>query len=336
MSKVYTKTGDAGSTGLFGGSRIGKADLLVETYGTIDEGSSVLGIAKASISQVSMKAQLDAIQEDLFLAGAEVASDEKGRNQLIQKVEDKDVKRLEGWIDEYDRYLAPLRAFVHPGENLSSAYLHQARTILRRCERRLIALSDQQTIRPILLQYFNRVSDYCFTLARMVDQWDQIESIAAKALAAGLWVPEKMTLAFAQEIIAAGIEAAGETPVEFVLSVCDEGGNPVAEARMDQALLGSIAIARGKAFTAAALRLPTETVGELAQPGAMLYGIENTHPGKLVLFGGGIPIFHNERVIGALGVSGGTVEEDIAIAKTALSRIVGERSTNDGTNIKRD
>jgi ATP:cob(I)alamin adenosyltransferase len=326
MSKVYTKTGDAGSTGLFGGSRIAKSDLLVDAYGTIDEGSAVLGIAKAALKRPAMKEQLDVVQEALFWAGAEVASDEKGRAKLIQKVEEEDVQRLEAWIDEYDRYLAPLRAFIHPGENLTSAYLHQARTILRRAERRLIELSQSQEIRPVLLQYFNRVSDYCFTMARMVDQYQQIESIAAKALETGIWTPEKMNLAFAQEIIHAGLSAAGQGDVDFVFAVCDEGGNMIAEARMDQALLGSIEIARGKAFTAAALKLPTETVGELAQPGAMLYGIENTHPGKLVLFGGGIPIFNKDRVIGALGVSGGTVEEDIHIAKAALSRILGEGS----------
>lgn len=326
MAKVYTKTGDAGSTGLFGGTRIVKSDLLVETYGTIDEGSAVLGIAKAAIQQEAMKKQLDAIQEDLFLAGAEVASDNRGKAKLIQKIEESDIRRLETWIDEYDRYLAPLRAFIHPGENLSSAYLHQARTVLRRAERRLIALSADHSVRTELLQYMNRVSDYCFTLARMVDQWDQIEQIASKALQKGIWMPEKMNLDFAQRIIEAGIQAAGEGRVDFVFAVCDEGGNMIAEARMDQALLGSIEIARGKAFTAAALKLPTETVGELAQPGAMLYGIENTHPGKLVLFGGGFPIFYQDRVIGALGVSGGTVEEDIAIAKAALSQILGERS----------
>lgn len=326
MAKVYTKTGDSGSTGLFGGTRISKSDLRVEAYGTIDEGSAVIGIAKASLKQKEMKAQLDAIQEDLLLAGAEVASDEKGRVKLIQKIEKGDVERLEAWIDEYDRYLAPLRAFIHPGENLSSSYLHQARTILRRAERRLITLSDSQPVRPELLQYLNRVSDYCFTLARMVDQWDQIEQIASKALEKGIWMPDHMNLDFAQEIIQAGIQEAGKGQVDFVFAVCDDGGNMIAEARMDQALLGSIEIARGKAFTSAALKLPTETVGQLAQPGQMLYGIENTHPGKLVLFGGGIPIFCKDRVIGALGVSGGTVEEDIAIAKAALSRILGERS----------
>ena len=81
MAKVYTKTGDAGSTGLFGGSRIIKSDLLVEAYGTIDESSAVLGIAKAALKNKEMKDQLDAVQEDLFLAGAEVASDEKGQDQ---------------------------------------------------------------------------------------------------------------------------------------------------------------------------------------------------------------------------------------------------------------
>lgn len=329
MAKVYTKTGDAGSTGLFGGSRIAKSDLLVEAYGTIDESSAVLGIAKAALKHKEMKDQLDAVQEDLFLAGAEVASDEKGKAKLIQKIEASDVERLETWIDEYDRYLTPLRAFIHPGENLTSAYLHQARTVLRRAERQLIALAASRPVRPELLQYLNRVSDYCFTLARMVDQWDQVEQIASAALKKAVWVPERMNLAFAKELIEAGISAAKQSGKDFVFAVCDDGGNMVSQARMDDALLASIEIARGKAYTAAALKMPTETVGQLAQPGGMLYGIENTHPGKLVLFGGGFPIFYQDRVIGALGVSGGTVEEDIAMAKAALSRILGERSMNE-------
>jgi len=126
---------------------------------------------------------------------------------------------------------------------------------------------------------------------------------------------EKMTLKEAIAMICKGEEFAASIGVPMTFTVVDEGGNMVAMHRMDDSLLASISISYSKAYTAAALRVPTEDAAKTILPGQSLYGLQETHPGKFCIFGGGIPVIRNGRLVGGLGVSGGTVEQDIAAAR---------------------
>ncbi|MFR3730316.1 GlcG/HbpS family heme-binding protein [Lacrimispora sp.] len=128
---------------------------------------------------------------------------------------------------------------------------------------------------------------------------------------------ERMTLKEALTIIKRGEEMAESLHIPMVFTVVDDGGNMVAMHRMDDSLLAGISVSHAKAYTAAALRIPTEEAGKTILPGQPLYGLQQTHPGKFCVFGGGIPLTFRGRFIGGLGVSGGTVEQDIAVARHA-------------------
>ncbi len=130
---------------------------------------------------------------------------------------------------------------------------------------------------------------------------------------------ERMGLALARKLIEQGEEMAESMQIPMVLTVVDDGGNLVAMHRMDDSLLASIAISHAKAYTAAALRLSTAEAAKAVVPGQPLYGLQETHPGRFCLFGGGVPIFADGRCIGGFGVSGGTVEQDMAVAEYAAA-----------------
>jgi len=165
--KIYTRTGDAGETGLFGGVRVGKDDPRVEAYGTVDELNSCLGVARTLDPSTKTDAALLHIQSDLFTVGAELACVPGKEDKLrLALVAEPDITRLEGWIDEAEAPLAPLKNFVLPGGAPSAAELHRARTICRRAERRTLTAGRISTIRPELVIYLNRLSDLLFVLAR--------------------------------------------------------------------------------------------------------------------------------------------------------------------------
>lgn len=148
------------------------------------------------------------------------------------------------------------------------------------------------------------------------------DSNSVKELAAALMDAlrkEEMGLELALRLIKRGEEMAEKIQIPMVLTVVDEGGNMVAMHRMDDSLLASISISYSKAYTAAALRLPTEDAARDILPGESLYGLQNTHPGRFCVFGGGIPIMAKGRCIGGLGVSGGTVKQDMSVARYAAA-----------------
>ncbi|WP_194191517.1 cob(I)yrinic acid a,c-diamide adenosyltransferase [Clostridium chrysemydis] len=163
---IYTKTGDKGQTALFGGSRVKKSDLKVESYGTIDELISFIGIAYAEIEEKREKDLLRKIQVELFMLGAELASDEKGLELLKDKIQKEHIECLENEIDHYMEIAGPLKEFVIPGKNKSSAYLHVARTIARRAERNMTLLDETVSLREEIKKYINRLSDCLFAVAR--------------------------------------------------------------------------------------------------------------------------------------------------------------------------
>lgn len=165
--KIYTRTGDTGETGLFGGVRVGKDDPRVEAYGTVDELNACLGVARALGVSAKTDAQLLQIQSDLFTTGAELACVPGKEDKLrLTLLGESDGTRLEGWIDEAEAPLAALKNFVLPGGNPSAAELHRARTVCRRAERRALTAGRVSPIRPEIVVYLNRLSDLLFVLAR--------------------------------------------------------------------------------------------------------------------------------------------------------------------------
>jgi cob(I)alamin adenosyltransferase len=165
--KIYTRTGDGGQTGLFGGARVDKDDSRVEAYGTVDELNSCIGVARALGVSAQTDAALLHIQNDLFTVGAELACvPGKERSLRMVLVGEADIARLEGYIDQSEEPLAPLKSFVLPGGNPSAAELHRARTVCRRAERRTLTAGRSSAIRGEVVIYLNRLSDLLFVLAR--------------------------------------------------------------------------------------------------------------------------------------------------------------------------
>jgi cob(I)alamin adenosyltransferase len=171
--KIYTKTGDAGMTGLFGGGRVAKDHPRVEAYGDVDELNAALGLARAIEVMPRIDEVLVPIQRDLFAIGALLATpDREKMRQHLEKanVDDQRVGQLERAIDDADRELEPLRAFVLPGGTPKAAALHVARTVCRRAERRVVRLQADEQLPQVVVIYLNRLSDLLFTLARLANR----------------------------------------------------------------------------------------------------------------------------------------------------------------------
>ncbi len=172
MMKIYTKTGDTGQTGLFGGGRVPKDDPRVEAYGDVDELNAVLGTARAVEAMQRIDEVLVPIQRDLFSIGSLLATPdlEKMHDHLLKaQIDDARILDLEHAIDDCDRELEPLRAFIVPGGTPKAAALHVARTVCRRAERRVISLQRDVEIPAIVVVYLNRLSDLLFSLARVAN-----------------------------------------------------------------------------------------------------------------------------------------------------------------------
>ncbi|HUN65756.1 MAG TPA: cob(I)yrinic acid a,c-diamide adenosyltransferase [Bacteroidota bacterium] len=170
MSKIYTKTGDDGTTALLGGKRVPKADPRLEVYGTIDELNSAIGAARAAGIPRGMDRQMGEIQRDLFRLGAEIAAGSEKNIPAGMEITGDDIGRLEKLIDELDRTLPPLRKFILPGGHPAAAAIHTARTICRRAERHLVGLSGRKRRDRNGVIYLNRLSDLLFTMARSVNR----------------------------------------------------------------------------------------------------------------------------------------------------------------------
>jgi cob(I)alamin adenosyltransferase len=165
--KLYTKTGDDGSTGLFGGPRVPKCDPRVDAYGEVDEANAAIGVALTQCDDVQLEPRLSQIQCDLFVIGAELAtpSGHKPPNSIAPL----QIADLEQWIDEACGETPPLRTFVLPGGTPIAAALHLARTVSRRAERAVVALSRQEDVSGGVVVYLNRLSDLLFAWARLVN-----------------------------------------------------------------------------------------------------------------------------------------------------------------------
>lgn len=168
--KIYTRTGDGGDTGLFGGGRVPKDDPRVEAYGTVDELNSVLGWAITQLSDAELRASLQAIQHDLFALGSELATpppQEGRRRPETPGLPEGRIQQMEGWIDRADAELQPLSEFVLPGGSPGAAALHVARTVCRRAERAVVRAAGSEVLPAMAIVYLNRLSDLLFSHARL-------------------------------------------------------------------------------------------------------------------------------------------------------------------------
>ncbi len=181
--KIYTKTGDTGDTGLFGGGRVPKSHPRVEAYGDVDELNATIGVARAAGSppDPQIDALLVRVQQDLFAIGALLATPDRERMRMHldkAKIDQERVAELEHAIDAADAELEPLRAFILPGGSPKAAALHVARTVCRRAERRIVDIADEMEIPPLVIVYLNRLSDLLFTLARLANKRASAEETA--------------------------------------------------------------------------------------------------------------------------------------------------------------
>ncbi|MCB0520853.1 MAG: cob(I)yrinic acid a,c-diamide adenosyltransferase [Lewinellaceae bacterium] len=167
--KIYTKTGDAGETALFGGQRLPKSHLRIEAYGTVDELNSYIGLVRDVSTDDHARQVLKEIQDRLFMVGANLASD-PSKNLSPPDITLADLKLLENEIDRMDESLPPLKNFILPGGHTSVSFCHIARCVCRRAERLAVALHQEEPVEDSVLQYLNRLSDYLFMLARKTSQ----------------------------------------------------------------------------------------------------------------------------------------------------------------------
>jgi len=166
LSRIYTRTGDTGTTGLGDGSRVGKDSLRVEALGAVDELNSTLGVLLAEPLADDLKALLTDIQHDLFDLGGELSI--PGHTAIRPE----QVTRLEQALDQYNATLEPLKEFILPGGSRAGALCHLARTVCRRAERRVVSLASSETVSPYCQQYVNRLSDLLFVLSRVINRHD--------------------------------------------------------------------------------------------------------------------------------------------------------------------
>jgi cob(I)alamin adenosyltransferase len=183
--KIYTRTGDAGTTGLFGGQRVPKNHLRLEAYGTLDELNSLLGVLALHLpANLEAAESMEAIQHDLFSLGAVLATPPE-KAQLLERHHTRrtwGVEAMEADIDRLTALTGPMTAFVLPGGCPASAYAHWARTVCRRAERQVVALGAEADVAPEVLVYLNRLSDWLFALARAANAVEGVEDI--------LWQPK--------------------------------------------------------------------------------------------------------------------------------------------------
>lgn len=171
--KIYTKRGDQGETSLYGGARVPKDDLRIRTYGGLDEMNSIIGLSLAE-GQLSsgIQTSLTRIQSELFQLGAELATQRK-KVSGTKLIDSSQVSALELEIDEMEKDLPALKTFILPGGSKAAATIHLARAVCRRAERELITLNRAEPLRPTVLQYINRLSDYLFVVARYINFLDK-------------------------------------------------------------------------------------------------------------------------------------------------------------------
>ncbi|GKX28169.1 ATP--cobalamin adenosyltransferase [Vallitalea longa] len=311
---VFTKTGDSGYTKLFNGTSVDKDSIFIETNGNFDELTSSIGLVKAYLNDKIMIEQLEKVQTSLIKLMGVIA----GLDNDNKLVED-EVNELEKWIIEYESKYPIQKKFILAGVTKVSALIDVARTVCRRAERSLVRCCRERNINNSYPKYINRLSDYLYVVARyqefnqlIIDRVkDVLGDMNSKVKVAG----NSINLEQAKRVIDKVRDKAEDLDLKVVIAVVNKEGNPVGINVMDDAYIASYDIALNKAFTSVSLKMSTYELSKLAQPNEALYGIQFTNNGRIVIFGGGIPLMNNNgEIIGGLGVSGGSAKEDTMLA----------------------
>ena len=348
--KIYTKTGDAGTTSLVHTKNIAKSDDRVEVMGTIDELTSHIGLIKTKIQDEKVISFLEGIQHTLMTVMAGIADS----YNMKYKLKDDESEKLEKEIDRLEALFDRPKQFILPGKNPVSAQIDVTRTVARRAERCLSQVSIKFGSDTGAKRFMNRLADYLYVLARYydavhaknTDTTKQYKNSAEGQENAGTEIVTakennvmntnqteetliqqvlmrmgqgRMTLETSKQLIEKIEEEATRRGKQAVIAVCTPDGNPVAVHVMDGAFLVSFDVAVRKAYTSVAVKMSTMELSKLAQPGQTFYGLDKLEGGKIVIFGGGVPLVHNGAIIGGLGISGGTGEEDHSLAEYGLS-----------------
>jgi cob(I)alamin adenosyltransferase len=179
--KIYTKTGDKGQTSLIGGTRVPKHHIRIESYGTVDELNSWIGLINDQEIAQENKNILSEIQDRLFTIGSSLASDPEKSKMKIPDLHESDIELLEKQIDKMNEILPEMRFFILPGGHTTISYCHLARCVCRRAERNVIHLNENEFVNELVIKYLNRLSDYLFVLARFIGHQMSINEIAWKA-----------------------------------------------------------------------------------------------------------------------------------------------------------
>jgi cob(I)alamin adenosyltransferase len=167
MTKIYTRTGDDGSTGLLGAERVQKDSLRIEAFGTLDECNAALGLARSDMPEKDLDKILESVQSLLFSAGADLAC--AIETAKVERVQAEDISQLEASIDKLENELTPLRAFILPGGTTAASHIHLSSAICRKAERNIVRLSHSELINPLVLVAVNRLSDLLFVMGRVLN-----------------------------------------------------------------------------------------------------------------------------------------------------------------------
>lgn len=336
--KLYTKAGDKGLTNLTPAAQVSKADERIEAIGSVESVVSALGMVRVVTDCPIFRGRLERVMKTLRTLAKGLADARSGRYAFSEE----EIAFLEKGID---KMLSELPEGVMdedlPGGNEQSARLDVAYTTARACERAVVAMDRRYAVPELFKQYINRLCDYLLVSARYSDHVNgqkavdeapvaptQQPTIAASAVTptvesvisqvmARLGGAASMDLARAKKLIAAVEQRAMETGKQAVIAVVNAAGNPVAVHVMDGAFLVSYEVAVKKAYTAVAVKMPTMELNKLVQPGGTFYGLQSLE--GMVTFGGGVPLTVGGVIVGGLGVSGGTGEEDHALCEYGLS-----------------
>lgn len=370
---IYTKGGDKGMTDLVHTKNVSKSDDRIQLVGTIDELTSHIGLVKTMLNDGDILHFLEKIQKTLIKVMAGVA-DPYNREY---KIHDEKTELLEEEIDRMEGLFNRPKEFILPGACRLSAEIDVARTVARRAERALAAVSVKFGSDTGTKKYMNRLADYLYLLARYADAREQegrslsVDSVSGRAVQTEPVVSEekhpevsapesaaevvrtdrtvtptetqssstggdtmineamiqevlkrmgiqgRITLDSAKRLIEKIEEEARRRNKPSVIAICGPDGNPIAIHVMDGAFLVSFDVAMKKAYTSVAVKMSTMELSKLAQPGGTFYGLDKMGDG-IVIFAGGVPLKVGDTIIGGLGVSGGTGEEDHSLAEYGL------------------
>ena len=339
---VYTKRGDKGITDMARTKNVSKSDDRIQLVGAIDELNSHIGLVKCMLKWEETVKMLSSIQDNLDLIAAGV-EDPYSRDF---KVNEEIVDNLEKETDRLEELCGQQAGKKVSGQNRTAAEINVTRAVARRTERCLAQVAVKFGADTESKKYLNRLSDYLFLLAKYVELsdapgWTEDQSVekqniekqqntvseisngidekVVREVLAQMGIQSRITLKKAKALIEKIEEESIRRGMNSVIAICEPEGNPIAVHVMDGAYLVSYDVAVKKAYTSVAVKMSTRELGELAGPGGTFYGVDTLESGKIAIFGGGVPLKCGNTIIGGLGISGGTSEEDHSLAEYGLT-----------------